>query len=133
VNHADYGMAALTAWREARDQGPAGMAAVLHVMANRSATWGKTPYQVVTQPNQFSSMTVRGDVNSVLWPCPTDMASMLAMAQTVLDGGEDDPTQGALYYANLDLTTSKWFTENIVGQPKWHPVTVKIGKHTFFK
>ena len=62
----DVSIAALCAWREASGEGEQGMRAVLHVIANRSRKWNKSILAVVTQPKQFSSMTIRGDANGAV-------------------------------------------------------------------
>jgi N-acetylmuramoyl-L-alanine amidase len=131
----DIVLVALTAWREARGEGAQGMNAVLHVMLNRSKAWGKTIRQIVVQRNQFSSMTVQGDPDTVMWPMETDKAFQAALVETekVLSGQDDDPTDNALYYYNPNTATSSWFLQNIVNSPRWHPQTATIGNHTFFK
>src|ERR1700747_377163 len=115
-------MAALCAWREARGEGSEGVRAVLWVLFNRSKAWGKSLAGVVVQRNQFTSMTIRGDSNTVLWPLDTDLifTQVQQMAQAIQDGtDEHDPTSGALYYYNPAIATSDWFMQNIVGSPKW--------------
>lgn len=129
-------MAALCAWREARGEGQEGIHAVLWVLFNRSKAWGKSLSQVVTQRNQFTSMVVRGDANTVVWPDDNDAVwqQTLQMAQDIQSGKDDhDLTDGALYYENPAVATSAWFQQNIVGSPQWHPQTAVIGHHIFYK
>ena len=129
-------IAALCAWREARGEGPEGVRAVLWVLYNRSQKWSKSLSQVVIQPKQFSSMTVRGDTQTILWPLDSDITftQTLTAMQAIVDKTDvDDPTHGALYYANLAGGVDSWFTQNIVGSPKWHPHTATIGKHDFYE
>lgn len=128
-------IAALCAWREARGEGQEGVRAVLWVLYNRSVKWNKSLTQVVIQPKQFSSMTVKGDSQTVVWPLDSDQPfqQALAMMQAIIDKTDtSDPTDGALYYANLAANVDSWFTTQIVSQPKWHKQTAVIGKHTFF-
>jgi hypothetical protein len=48
-------------------------------------------------------------------------------------GDDEDPTSGALYYANLALVSQGgWFYRVIVSQPAQHPVRGVIGHHTFY-
>lgn len=130
----DVFIAALTAWREASGEGSEGMRGVLHVINNRSKKWGKSVLAVCTQRNQFSSMVIRGDANTVRWPIDIEpsFAAALAMAQAVLDGTDSDVTDEALYYANEATMTSGWYKQNIT-ESNWHPVTVVIGQQTFRK
>ena len=129
-------IAALCAWREARGEGQEGVRAVFWVLFNRSVKWGKTLTQVVIQPKQFSSMTVKGDSQTVVWPLDNDATfqKSLEMMQAIVNKqDENDPTHGALYYANLASNVDQWFLQNIVGSPKWHPHTATIGKHDFYE
>ena len=41
-------------------------------------------------------------------------------------------TNGALYYANLEETTSGWFFRHIVEDPLNHPVRARIGHQVFY-
>lgn len=129
---------ALCIWKEARGEGNDGMRAVAHVIMNRCAAW----YVHVTDPvhyavyakNQFTSMSVPSDPEFNLEPGTNDSSysNAVAMCGEILDGTDEDTTQGALYYANLREVTSGWFVNNIVKNPA-HPMTVTIGKQTFFK
>ena len=126
---------AICTWREARGEGQEGMRAVAHVIRNRvHAGWGDWD-DVITKKNQFSSISLAGDSQLLVWPDDDDASFRLVfeMCKSVLSGLDDDVTNGALYYANLKNTTSGWFLNNIVGRPLEHPITVKIGRHTFFK
>jgi N-acetylmuramoyl-L-alanine amidase len=131
---------ALCAWKEARGEGIGGVYAVMHVICNRvnSPGFPKTVHDVIYQKNAFTSMSVPSDPEFNLEPPDTDPVwrAALADAPSVL-GGDDDPTLGARYYANLKNVTSGWFTRTIsgpdgAGTPE-HPFTVKIGKHSFYK
>lgn len=140
MNSVDEFILALCSWREAMSQGEPGMQAVAWVIMNRvkSGKFGGSIPDVVVQANQFSSMTIRGDNMTVVWPWRQGLvnASAWVTAQrvctAVLNGIAADTTGGALYYANLDVANSSWFTNNIVKSPD-HPMTVKIGAHTFFR
>ena len=127
-------MLALVMWREARGEGRDGQRAVGHVVRNRAkAGWGSV-VECIVKKNQFTSMSVPGDGQLTKWPTLSDgrFREALEDAQRILDGSDGDLTGGALYYANLEVATSGWFFEHIVGDPVGHPVTATIGRHTFF-
>jgi spore germination cell wall hydrolase CwlJ-like protein len=114
---------------EASGEGYAGMFAVACVIWKRHITWRQTVQQVILGPNQFSSMTNGGK------PVPGDHEADEAtlIANSFLAGTQEkDVTNGALYYANLKTADSGWFSDNIVNNVSQHPVTAKIGAHTFF-
>ena len=127
-------MLALVMWREARGEGRDGQRAVGHVVRNRSkAGWGSV-VECIVKKNQFTSMSVPGDGQLTKWPLLSDgrFVDTLHDASRILSGEDGDLTGGALYYANLEVATSGWFFEHIVGDPVGHPVTGVIGRHTFF-
>lgn len=126
---------ALVMWREARGEGAAGMEAVAHVIVNRTRQWRQSLYEVICGQNQFSSMTVCGDSQSVRWPDDNDNAFIMArvVAVSVLDQTFSDTTGGALYYANVaNIEQGGWFARNILAQPTKHARTEVIGSHCFF-
>lgn len=125
---------ALTAWREASDQGLPGMQAVMCVVRNRAVKGGTSVSHQCVARNQFTSMSVKGDPNTVRWPGSTETPWLVAqtLAHGVINGTLEDSTNGALYYANLTIANSKWFTTNIINDPINHPVVAKIGDHTFY-
>lgn len=136
---------ALCAWREARGEGKIAseklesMRAVMHVVRNRvAAGWGDWD-AVITGRNQFSSLTVPGDSQLVVWPDEDNSLwlATLGLANTVYHGRDVDPTNGALYYANTNLAAqpwfSPWFKRNIIQRPDIHPVTAVIRNHTFYR
>lgn len=126
---------ALTIYREARGEGDEGMRAVGHCINNRAFVWKKDLIAVMTDKNQFSSMTFPGDSQLVVWPQAGDRKFDIALdcASKIIDGLDKDNIGGALYYANLKTATSGWFFDNIVNKPEVHPMTVTVGHHTFFK
>jgi len=132
VTPADYNqfLLAIAMWREARGEGVTGMTAVGHVIANRAFRWNKTLHDVIVGINQFSSMTVKGDPETVLWPPLND--SVFGLAETVYSGLSKDPTMGALYYANENIPLDGWYQRDVI-ESGLHPITVVIGKHTFRK
>jgi spore germination cell wall hydrolase CwlJ-like protein len=131
---------ALCVWKEARGEGQLGMRAVAHVIKNRVGTPGfaKTLHNVIYGKNQFSSMSISSDPEFNLIPPPADpqFAYCVTMCSAVLNGGDDDLTDGAHYYENAATATSGWFGRVIagpdgLGTPE-HPFREQIGKHRFY-
>lgn len=127
----DIFMLALCAWREARSESEDGVRAVMHVIRNRVRAWGRGWVEIITAKNQFSSMSVPGDSQTVRWPATNDQAfaRMLSLAAVIYNGGDDDLTDGALYYWNPQTATSGWFKENIAAKKMF---AAKIGRHDFY-
>ena len=133
----DYAVSllAIMIYREARGEGVAGMQAVAHVVLNRVSktqlgTLAQKVVKVICSFNQFSSMTVRGDAETVLWPLLGDPCFQIA--EDAYSGVSLDNTGGALYYANEATMTSTWYRSNIINCPQ-HSVTATIGSQTFRK
>ena len=126
---------ALCSWKEARGDGIAACYYVMHVIVNRVGKPGfaHTVHDVIYGKNQFSSMSIPTDLEYNLQPPATDPVwiACLADAPNVL-GGDDDPTKGAIWYANPKTATSGWFATNIAGNPVLHPVLCTIGHHVFY-
>ena len=124
----------LCVWREARSEGPAGMAAVAHVVINRMGKWQKSISSVITAQNQFSAMTVRGDPGTVQWPAINDKTFQLAMSvcDDALRGKDKDPTGGATFYRNPKTATSEWFQREIAESGKYE-ISAVIGRHEFWR
>lgn len=118
----------LCMWREARGGGIQGMQSVLNVIVNRSHNDGLLPWQVVMQPDQFSSMTYPGDIQADNYPGESDEAYMIAteLVRQQDAGILQDITKGALYY----------YAESIEKVPSWAlgmEKTVVIGGQQFLK
>jgi N-acetylmuramoyl-L-alanine amidase len=124
----DMFLLALCMWREARGEGADGMIAVGCCIRNRAHDWGQTFNHVIVGQNQFSSMTIKGDPNTVLYPPEND--AVFDLARDIVEGLQPDTTGGAHYYANEQAMTSAWYETHIVNDPV-HPVTATIGKHVF--
>lgn len=135
----EKGVAALLSWREERSNGVNGCLGVLFVVRSRAkAGWhGGSWTGVITAANQFSSMTVLGDSQTVRYPDPRD-PSFLQVLQLV-DGVYDDSrpdnlTQGALYYCDpVGITPGGWFQRNILDKPDEHPRVAQVGTTLYFK
>lgn len=139
---ADYekALASLLAWREERSNGTNGMLGVLYVVRNRakagwnSGNWSKN----IEAHNQFSSMTIAGDSQTVLYPDPRDpqFLQVLQLVDSVYDDSRpDNLTNGALYYADMgspSYNKGGWFDRNVVQSPA-HPRCAQIGTTTYFK
>jgi hypothetical protein len=137
----EKGLASLLAWREERSNGVNGMMGVLFVVNNRAkAGWsGGNWTRVIEAHNQFSSISVLGDSQTVAYPDVRDPMFMqvLQAVDSVYDGERQDKlTNGALYYADLGspgYTKGGWFDRNIVQDPALHPRVAQIGTTTYFK
>lgn len=102
---------------EACGEGEIGMYAVANVVANRAKKYNITPYEVVTQKNQFYGYT--SENREKLYNQCKEVSDRLTSNIMQLD----DITNGALYFRQI-------------GEKKrsWHRVfTIKIGNHLFYK
>lgn len=129
---------ALACWREMRGEGVNGMLSVAFVLRNRAkAGWFHgSIYENVIAHNQFSSMTVEGDHNTDEFPDTREpqFQTLLQLLDEVFDDSRiDNLTNGALYYAVIQDSTSGWFKHNILDKPDEHPRVAQLGKTTFFK
>jgi spore germination cell wall hydrolase CwlJ-like protein len=115
---------ALTCWRENRGGGYQGMQSVANAIANRAQTRRLSLYAVCTQPEQFSSLTAKGDPQLATWPEDDDPQWIEALEiAAAADAGElPDIIGGATNYyaASLDpapdWAASMTFTVEIAGQ-----------------
>jgi spore germination cell wall hydrolase CwlJ-like protein len=144
-SHADYALLALCLWKEDRSGGNTGMTAVACVVRNRATRNHTTYYEELTEPEQFSSLTAKGDPELTVFPKPNDIWWQAAqlIAGNVVDGNVADITGGAtMYYAPRGLgPTTKTFTPpggQLVPFPEdWNATvltyTVTIGGQLFFR
>ncbi len=125
-----FEVAARTLWQEVRGEIPEGQAAVAHVIKNRLATgrWGNSLATVCLWPYQFSGWRGPQDPNFTAVCALTDtdltLCKLRVIMQAALDSKED-PTNGAMWYANLAIVKPKWAAGATI--------TGKFGAHTFFK
>lgn len=132
----DAELLAYCGWMEDRGEGVGGCYLVMHCVMNRvkSKEFPNTIREVVFQKNAFS--WTRPDNPEHGKQVPFDDPTYLACledAQYVIFG-DDDPTRGALYYANQKtMTPNGWFFRNIVMKPTEHPLTLLAGAHAFYK
>lgn len=132
---------ALALFREGRGEvasvGKDALRAIGHVIRNRvQAKWGDWD-TVITKKNQFSSMSVGGDSQLIVWPDddkPTDKPLFelcMSITDAIFDGSDADLTGGALYYWNAKTATSGWFKQKVDSGE--FVKTVTIGHHDFYK
>lgn len=124
----DCFLLALAMWREARGEDAAGMIAVGCVIRNRVHDWHQSYHDVIVGKNQFSSISILGDVNTVLYPLEND--AVFGLAQDIVEGAQVDTTNGSHYYANEATMASEWYRKHII-EDVAHPFTVIVGKQTF--
>lgn len=108
---------ASTICAEAVGEGFIGLYAVSNVIANRSKKYNKSPYEVVTQKNQFYGYTAKN--REELYRQGKVFCDYFAENLLKLD----DITNGAIYFRRI-------------GEKKrsWHLIrTIKIGRHIFYK
>jgi hypothetical protein len=133
----------LLAWREERSNGVNGMLGVMFVVRNRvKAGWFGGDYlQNIAGHNQFSSMSVSGDSQTIKYPPINDpqFTQALQLVDDVYDENNprvDTLTNGALYYADLNnptFTKGGWFETHILNDSTNHPRSAQIGSTTYFK
>jgi spore germination cell wall hydrolase CwlJ-like protein len=130
----------LCVWKEARGDGYRAMSAVAHVIFNRIGAPGfaNNLHDVIYGKNQFSSMSISTDPEyNLAVPGVSDQeyASFLDATNIVngiVAGTDSDPTNGALYYANLKESGSGWFFRCIVNDPENHPLRATLGHQVFY-
>ena len=125
----DMALLVVVAFREARGDGRDAMRAVGHVIANRVAANKSSWVTEICKPKQFSSMTICGDSQTIVWPSEKDTVNLYALMHSVYDGTDPDNTNGALFYANEANVTSNWYRQNIMTDA--HPITATIGSQVF--
>ena len=102
---------------EACGEGEVGMYAVANVIANRSRKWNMTPYEIVTQKNQFYGYT--NPNREELYNQCRHISDRLTKQIMELD----DITGGALYFRKVGEKKRSWHMK----------FTIKIGNHLFYK
>lgn len=136
-------MMCLLAWREERSNKVNGMLGVLFVLRNRvKAGWFGGDYlQNITKHQQFSSMSVSGDSQTIAYPQINDpeFTQILQLVDEVYDADNprvDNITGGAKYYADLNnptFTAGGWFQTHIINDPTNHPRSAQIGTTSYYK
>ncbi len=131
--HFNVFLLGLTLYREAAGEPYAGQVAVAYSVMNRAqhpGWWGRTPYEVITKPEQYSSMTHLGDPMTVKFPSldnPT-FRQCLEIADKVMLFSIPNPAPGCdSYYA-------AWMDKKGM-TPKWADPAkfiCQIGGHKFY-
>lgn len=118
---------ALCAWKENRGGGLTGMQSVVNVIVNRSVQRKLSPYAVVYEPLQFSSMSYQHDPQLLKQPRETDLLWVQAqdLAAAASEGKLTDITGGAVNYYALSIPAPSWAA-------RMTP-TVVIGGQQFFR
>ena len=98
-------------------EGFVGLYAISNVVKNRSIKWNKTPYEIVTQKNQFYGYTAEN--REELYNQGKDYCDYLA--ENILEF--DDITNGALYFRRIGEKKRSWHLK----------FTIKIKNHLFYK
>lgn len=134
-------MACLLAFREERSNQMPGMVGVLMVLRNRvQAGWhGGSWLANITAKNQFSSISVRGDSQTIVYPADNDplfVDLMMNHIDGIYDGSTPDSlTCGALYYADLTNPTFQkdgWFAKTILANSTRFPRVAQVASTTYF-
>ncbi len=148
VSNFEKGLAVTLAWREERSNKLNGMLGVLFLVRARAKAgsagnpdwrWCEGSWtRVMEKHGQFSSLSIVGDSQTVLFPDPRDPAflDLLQIVDSVYDDTRpDNLTGGALYYCDIGkgVTPGGWFETNILKRPDLHPRTAQIGTTTYFK
>jgi N-acetylmuramoyl-L-alanine amidase len=116
-------------YREARNQSDAAKRGVAWVIRNRvehPCWWGHDIYTVLFKLYQFTSMSLKGDPNLLVFPNPTEIPALNRIVLDVWDSSVIDPTGGATHYHDKSI-------------PKplgWGPTIVemcRIGDFTFYR
>jgi len=133
-------LACILAEREERSNGINGMLAVLFLVRRRADQWYAGDWvKTITAHNQFSSMVIKGDPETVWYPDSREpnFQKILQYVDGIYDGSTlDNLTNGALYYSDLNSPAFQkggWFDVNIVQKPDEHPRTAQVGTTTYFK
>ena len=109
---------AIVLWREARSETVDTLRVVAWSIKNRvshPAWWGGDWASVISKFEQYSSMTVRGDPNTVKWPLAGDAAwaNCMSVAAEVHDPGGVDVSQGATHYYDSSVPPPQWTTQMV--------------------
>jgi cell wall hydrolase len=126
---ADVFLLGLMVYREAAGEPYDGRVAVACTVMNRAEHpkwWGSTPYEVITKPMQYSSMTAKGDPMTVRFPSLGDRIFMecLDIAFKVVNRRIANPCPGADSYYAVTIAPPAWADEK--------RFVKQIGHHRFY-
>jgi spore germination cell wall hydrolase CwlJ-like protein len=125
-----------TVVQEAADQPFLGKLAVAYVLVNRMKAWKKSAAGICWQPYQFSCWDGKlSDRGKWLDKVPNDaMYESSKAAVQAYTGQTKDPTNGAIYYMNVELVMQLYGKLPVWWDTDTDPDSeVKIGDHTFRK
>ncbi|MCA1490098.1 PLxRFG domain-containing protein [Ensifer sp. NBAIM29] len=108
---------------EAAGEGDEGMAAVASVIKNRAGARGKTPAEIIREPDQFTGYSKPGDAAKRAMQDPEMRRRAEAVVASVFSGEVPDPTGGADHYHATSVS------------PDWAskmPRTTRVGNHLFY-
>lgn len=132
ITQAEKNILAWTILGEAAGEGHEGMAAVMHVIQNRSRSsrYPDNLADVATQPKQFStwnSTSQGGNNPKGRWKVGSEKFNeALGIVDEVLGGGSPDPTGGAThFYSTAMMGEPYWWKSEAPGGGK------QIGNHRF--
>jgi len=108
---------------EALGEGPAGMAAVAHVIATRAAQTGKTPEQIVNEAGQFSGVSNPGSSVAKSMHDPAVRAQVQQIWNGVTSGQIPNPFPGADHFKTSAVNPSWAGTYTKAGE---------LGGHQFY-
>lgn len=135
LTHNEKLLLRLAGWREARGDGLKAVTAVIMVLFHRAGHIGfaETIAECVLGENQISSMSIVSDPEFFLKPEDNDPIWQATEAIVDSLGAIPDPSNGALFYANLkNIQPGGWFQRVILDFPQTHPILAVIQKQTFF-
>jgi len=132
ISPSDLDMIARTVIGEAGNQPPIGQAAVAHVILNRmnSGKWGNDAASVVLAPKQFEAWSDHPDQLRSIPQNSAQYQRALEIARQAASGQTEDPTGGAMNFANVD-TVQRRGNQSAMGWINGMTNVTKIGDHTF--
>lgn len=100
---------ARVAYAEAGNQGPEGLAAVVYTVLNRVASgrFQNTIHAVIDARYQFEPVTKAGGWRNLPPLSPDVQAQFELLLSGILSGRIPDPTRGALYFQNREVTAAR--------------------------
>lgn len=114
----DAYLGALCIYRECRGEPFVVKVAVAYSLFERvtlGGWWGDTIASVVTHPKQYSSMTIKGDPNTVVWPKQGEMAwvECIDALNAANEKSIANPVERATSYFDLSIAAPDWATDDL--------------------
>lgn len=119
----------VAAWKEARGEADPhlSMRAVMHAIVNSARLRKMELVDQILYPLYISSLTAPADGQLTKWPKANDplFGFCLSVVDAVVDGTDEDPTEGATNYFNPHIVLPNWAAKM---------VKIKdIGNHAFYR